>query len=206
MLSESRVLSLNVSPPSPTRPPLRWRRQPSRAVVGRLNLLAPLLLLLGLLGGCSLLETKDPEPGDAGLTTVHKIKFTGNEAFSSRTLIKAMSTQPRPFWQFWKRGDFYNPETIEADLQRLRKFYFDRGYLSTSAMISKVKSDRENQTVTIAIDIDEGPRTVVQSVQIDGTVPPALHAETALAGRVADADRRDPSIKKILTKAKTSCA
>ena len=140
----------------------------------KLRSLALLLVLLGLLGGCAFQETKGPGPGGVELDTVREINFTGNEAFRSSTLLKAMSTQPRPFWQFWKRGDPYNPETLEADLRRLRKYYFDRGYLSTSAKIRNVEEDRENNTVTIEITIDEGPRTIVESVHIDGDLPPAL--------------------------------
>jgi outer membrane protein assembly complex protein YaeT len=135
---------------------------------------ALLLLFLGALSGCALLEEKGPEPRGVELDTVREINFTGNEAFRASTLLKAMSTQPAPFWQFWRSGDPYNPETLEADLRRIQKYYFDRGYLSTEARISKVTEDRENNTVTIEIVIDEGPRTVVESIQIDGTVPPAL--------------------------------
>nr|MBS0021375.1 outer membrane protein assembly factor BamA [Gammaproteobacteria bacterium] len=96
------------------------------------------------------------------------------------TLLEAMSTQPRSSWHFWSRGDPYNRETLEADLRRLQKYYFDRGYLSASATIGTVEKDRENHTVTIEIAIDEGPRTVVESVHIEGNLPPALPAEDQL--------------------------
>lgn len=152
---------------------------PRGPAVLKLSLLL-LLLLSGLLGGCAFLEDKDAEPQGVALDTVREINFTGNEAFQSSTLLKAMSTQPRPFWQFWKSGDPYNPETLDADLRRIRKYYFDRGYLSTDAKISQVKEDRESQTVTIDIAIDEGPRTSVGTIQIDGSVPPALEPRQQL--------------------------
>ena len=157
-----------------------------RAVVRHLNAFAPLLVAFGLLSGCaSLQETSGPQPGSGELDTVRRITFTGNEAFRGEALLKAISTQPRPFWQFWKRGDPYDPKTLEVDLQRLRKYYFDRGYLSTSATITHVEKDRENDTVTIEIAIDEGPRTVVESIQLDGTIPPGVAPQERLLEELA---------------------
>jgi outer membrane protein assembly complex protein YaeT len=180
MLSESRDFSFIAHPRLPTRPPFEQRRQPVLANIRRLNSVPPCVLLLGLLSGCASQATKTPEPGDIDLDTVKKITYTGNEAFGAGTLLKAMSTQPRPFWRFWKRGDPYNPNSLEADLTRLRKYYFDRGYLDTSAKISNVQEDRESHTVTIEIAIDEGPPTIVGSIQIGGTIPPALRPKQQL--------------------------
>lgn len=180
MLSDSKVVPPGPPPRSPTRPPPRGLYKHVLRFAEHRNALLALLLLLGLLNGCALLEEKGPEPPGMELDTVREITFTGNEAFGSSTLLGAMSTQPRPFWRFWKRGDPYNPETLDADLRRLRKFYFDRGYLDTSAKITEVEEDRQNNTVSVEITIDEGPRTVVESVRIDGTRPAELPSKQDL--------------------------
>src|SRR5688500_11530862 len=86
-------------------------------------------LALLLCVGCA----KDAQPPEAQLAPllpeVRKIAFMGNTHFSSRTLQKQMATQDRPFFPPWKPGDLYNRPTVEADLRRLKKFYFDRGFL-----------------------------------------------------------------------------
>jgi outer membrane protein assembly complex protein YaeT len=108
------------------------------------------------------------------LPEVRQITFTGNTQFSSRTLLGAMATQPRPVLQFWKRGDPYNPPTIQEDLLRIRKYYFDRGFLETTARVERVQEDPEANTVAIEIAIDEGPPTQVAEVRLTGTVPAEL--------------------------------
>jgi outer membrane protein insertion porin family/translocation and assembly module TamA len=111
---------------------------------------------------------------------VKKLTFTGNKEFSSRTLRQAMATKPRPLLPPWKHGDAYNPPTLETDLLRLQKYYFDRGFLDATAHIEQVKEDQEANTVEIVIAIDEGSPTLVKAVQLDGTIPPELPAESKL--------------------------
>ena len=85
-----------------------------------------------------------------------------------------MATKPRPFLQFWKRGEPYNPPTLQDDLLRIRKYYFDRGFLETTARVEQVQEDTEKDTVTIEIAIDEGPPTQVAEVRLTGTIPSEL--------------------------------
>ena len=58
---------------------------------------------------CALLRRQTVEPAPTlPLPEVRRITFTGNSQFSSRTLLGEMVTKPRPFLQFWKRGEPYN--------------------------------------------------------------------------------------------------
>lgn len=144
---------------------------------------APLALVavaLGWLGGCALQATRTDEPWGTELASVRSVTFTGNERFRAGTLRAAMDTQPRPFWQPWKRGDPYDRDTLEADLLRLRKFYFDRGYLRTSAAVGKVQENPADNSVSIEIILDEGPLTQVKSMQIAGTRAPGLPTKRRL--------------------------
>ncbi len=108
------------------------------------------------------------------LPEVRRITFTGNTQFSSRTLIGAMATKPRPCLQFWKRGDPYNPPTVHEDLLRIRKYYFDRGFLETTARVAQVQEDIEANRVSMVIAIDAGPPTLVGEVRLTGTIPAEL--------------------------------
>lgn len=108
------------------------------------------------------------------LPEVRQVSFTGHAHFSSRALRGVMATKPRPFWMPWKRGEPYNPPTLEADLQRLKKYYFDRGFLETTVSLAQVQQDPEAQTVRLEIAIDEGLPTRVTAVHVAGTIPPEL--------------------------------
>jgi outer membrane protein assembly complex protein YaeT len=69
---------------------------------------------------------------------------------------------------------------LQEDLQRLQKYYFDRGFLETQARLEKVEEDPETNTMQIVIAIAEGLPTHVKAVQLAGTIPPELAAEQAL--------------------------
>jgi outer membrane protein assembly complex protein YaeT len=136
-------------------------------------LLASLILLMG--ASCATLRGREPEPAPTlPLPEVRRITFTGNTQFSSRTLLAEMVTKPRPFLQFWKRGEPYNPPTLQEDLLRIRKYYFDHGFLETTTRVERVQENAEENTVAIEIAIEEGPPTQVAEVRLAGTIPPEL--------------------------------
>src|SRR6266545_4873227 len=117
-----------------------------------------LVLMYALLSAaCASQKAKVPEPESLQpFPEVRRITFMGNTHFSSGTLRKLMATQQRPLFPPWKRGEPYNPPTLEADLLRLKKYYFDRGFLEATARLEKLDEDPTRHTVRPVIAIDEG--------------------------------------------------
>jgi outer membrane protein assembly complex protein YaeT len=132
-------------------------------------------LVLPVCVSCALMRERPVETAPTLLLPeVRRITFTGNTQFSSGTLTGEMVSKPRPWLQFWKRGEPYNPPTLQEDLLRIRKYYFDRGFLETTAEVERVEEDTEKNTVTIEIAIEEGAPTQVAEVRLAGTIPPEL--------------------------------
>jgi outer membrane protein assembly complex protein YaeT len=132
--------------------------------------------------------------------------ITGNTQFSSRTLIGEMVSKPRPWLQFWKHGEPYNSPTLQQDLLRIRKYYFEHGFLETTAR-EQVQEHAEEQTVDIEIAIEEGAPTRVDAVHLTGTIPPELLPVPKLiaalplqAGQRLNKADRDQSIEMLLTR------
>ena len=143
------------------------------------TVLASLVLLLG--SGCASRQTQSPEnPLDTALPEVKRVAFTGNNQFLSFHLNRVMATRGRPLLQPWKRGEIYDSDTLQADLLRLRKFYFDRGFLNTSSTVAHVQEDTSDNTVSIIIAIVEGTETTVESMRITGAWPHGLPGEQEL--------------------------
>ncbi len=112
---------------------------------------------------------------DLELPEVAEITFRGNEHFHSIFLRTVIETD---------RSGLYHPPTLQADLLRLRKFYFDRGFLEATARVEHVEKDPTNNVVQVAIAIDEGPPTIVHAVQLAGTLPPELPAKPDILKRL----------------------
>ncbi|MEN8132304.1 MAG: outer membrane protein assembly factor BamA [Pseudomonadota bacterium] len=137
--------------------------------------------MLLVVSACATRETKPPDTGSEPiLPEVRKITFVGNHRFYGWTLLKSMATKPRPLLQFWEKGDHYNPSTLEDDLLRLRKHYFDRGYLDATAKILNVHEKLEENAVEIEIAIEEGVATVVKAVHLGGGLPQGFPAQESV--------------------------
>ena len=87
---------------------------------------------------------------------VRKIRFAGNRHVSARELRKVM-TQKQANWLSWFTSDgMYEPGSLAADLELLRKVFMDKGYLGAQvgepaiAYVSRKKID-------ISFPISEGP-------------------------------------------------
>ena len=101
-----------------------------------------------------------------------------------------MATVQRPFFPPWKRGEAYNRPTLDEDLLRLRKYYFDRGFLAAQARVKTVTEEAETNAVHIEIDIVEGLATHVTQVNLVNMPPELPSQETLREALPLRADQR----------------
>ena len=144
-------------------------------IIARHTLVA--LLCVIMLNACASLRASfRPESLEDTFPEVRRIHFVGNEKFGSARLRRVMATQERSLYSPWKRGGDYNPSAVDADLLRLQKFYFDRGYLEVRATVARVETNEAGNAVQLHIGIEEGEVTVVRGVEVrmEGVFPPEL--------------------------------
>src|ERR1700753_2368639 len=65
-------------------------------------------------------------------TTVRKINFVGNQAFSSRQLGAMIKTPATTMLSFLTGGNVYDPDQIAADREQIRRYYRSKGYADAS--------------------------------------------------------------------------
>ena len=144
-------------------------------IVARHTLAA--LLCVVMLNACaSQTASLRQEPLTDTFPEVRRILFVGNQKFADARLRRVMATQERWLFSPWKRGSDYNPSAVDADLLRLQKFYFDRGYLDVRAAVAKVEENAVGNAVQLHIMIEEGEITMVREVvvRVEGPIPPGL--------------------------------
>ncbi|HYE95608.1 MAG TPA: POTRA domain-containing protein, partial [Rubricoccaceae bacterium] len=99
------------------------------------------------------------------------VRFTGNEAFSERTLRRRLKNTPeRRWWRFWSAETFVEEE-LDEDLQRVVEFYNNRGYYGArvvrdTAYVVDPPDGRAGVVVEVAVE--EGPRYRVRHVDFEG--------------------------------------
>jgi outer membrane protein insertion porin family len=97
------------------------------------------------------------EISEGPVTGVRRINFIGNRAFSDRNLRGELVTQESRLWRFFSSNDNYDPDRLEVDRERLRRFYTDRGYADfrVASAVAELTPDQEAFFVTFVVDEGE---------------------------------------------------
>lgn len=110
--------------------------------------------------------TFDVFEGD--VAKIRQIRIVGNEAFSERTLLDLFQLRT-PGWLTWyTRADRYSSQKLAADIETLRSFYLDRGYLEFSVEPPQVAISPDRKDIYITITIHEGEPYKIRNVQLAG--------------------------------------
>src|ERR687893_1183583 len=106
------------------------------------------------------------EEGDAA--KIRQISIIGNQAFSERELLRQMSLRT-PGWLTWySKADQYSRQKLSADLETLRSYYLDRGYLEFNIDSTQVSITPDKKDIYITVALTEGPRYTVSAVNVAG--------------------------------------
>lgn len=99
---------------------------------------------------------------------INEIRITGNKAFSESTL-KSQFDQDTGGWLSWyTKSDRYARSKLNADLETLRSYYLQRGYLDFRIESTQVAISADKQKIALVINIHEGERFTVSSVRLEG--------------------------------------
>lgn len=97
------------------------------------------------------------------------VKFAGNENVKSRRLRKEMET--KRWWMFsWLTGSGrFKDEDFEDDLDKLRDYYREEGYLDVQVRPEQISFDYPSPNrLIITITVNEGRRYSIGEVEITG--------------------------------------
>ncbi len=107
------------------------------------------------------------------IAKIRQINIVGNEAFSDDDLLDEFGLGERNGVRFWSRRDRYSKQKLEADLEALRSYYQDRGYLDFLIDSTQVSVTPDKRDVFISIALSEGDRFSISDVQVSGDISEA---------------------------------
>src|SRR6266446_2193445 len=106
------------------------------------------------------------EEGD--VAKIAGINIVGAQAFPEAALIKEMQLST-PGWLTWyTKNDQYSKQKLQADLETLRSYYTNRGYLEFAVDSTQVSITPDKDDIYITINITEGPKFTISDVRIAG--------------------------------------
>ena len=99
---------------------------------------------------------------------IKQINVIGNHAFPDKELLDEFSlTTPNIFSTFTK-SDQYSKQGLSADLEILRTYYLDRGYLEFNINSTQVSITPDKKDIYITVNITEGSQYKIQVVTLSG--------------------------------------
>src|SRR5690606_3081844 len=105
---------------------------------------------------------------EGDLAKISEIQIVGNEAFSDGTLLDEMELTTSGMMTWYTGTDKYSREKLEGDVERIRSFYLDRGYLEYTSEPPQVTISPDREDIFINLTLHEGQPYTVRSVKLAG--------------------------------------
>ena len=99
---------------------------------------------------------------------IKEIKILGSKVFNESDLLELFSLTT-PNWITWyTKSDQYSREKLNGDIEDLKSFYLDRGYLDFSVDSTLVSLSPDRTEVFITILVDEGEKFTIGEINLSG--------------------------------------
>jgi outer membrane protein insertion porin family len=99
---------------------------------------------------------------------IKQINIVGNHTFTDKELRKGFTLDTPSFLSFITKNDQYSKQKLSADLEILRSYYLDRGYLNFNILSTQVSITPDKKDIYITINITEGNQFRIKEVTLSG--------------------------------------
>lgn len=102
------------------------------------------------------------------VAAIKHINVVGNTVFDQSELDSQFTLKTTNWLSFFKNDDKYAREKLSGDLERLRSYYLDRGYINMEIVSTQVSITPDKKQVYITVNINEGAKYTVRNVSLRG--------------------------------------
>lgn len=99
---------------------------------------------------------------------IKKINIVGNTVYPEKKLLKQFKLSSPTLLSFYTKNDQYSKQKLSGDLEALRSFYLDGGYLNFNIDSTQVSITPDKKDIYITINITEGEQYTVSEVKLAG--------------------------------------
>jgi outer membrane protein insertion porin family len=132
---------------------------------------------------------------------IRQIKIIGNQAFNEDELRDQLKMTTPGWFTWYSKADQYSRQKLAGDIEAIRSFYLNRGYLEMQIDSTQVSISPDKKDIFITININEGKKYKVTSVKLEGEMLGREQELAALvslkAGDAYSGERMTESTKKI---------
>ena len=105
---------------------------------------------------------------EGDVAKIKEIRIVGNKVFSESTLRNLFDLDTGGWLSWYTKSDRYSRTKLNADIETLRSYYLNRGYLEFKIDSTQVAISPNKQDISVTINITEGERFIVSGVKLEG--------------------------------------
>jgi outer membrane protein insertion porin family len=99
---------------------------------------------------------------------IQEINFIGNSVFSESTLKSEMQLKTGGWLSWYSKDNLYSKQKLTADLENIRSYYLNRGYLEFLIESTQVSITPDKKGIFLTVSIREGSKFTVKNVRLAG--------------------------------------
>lgn len=105
---------------------------------------------------------------EGAVSKIRNINIVGNQAYTMDDL-RAQFLLTTPNWMsWWNKDDQYSKQKLNADLETLRSFYMNQGYLEFNIDSTQVSITPDKKDIYITVNVTEGEKYTISEVKLAG--------------------------------------
>lgn len=99
---------------------------------------------------------------------IKQINIVGNKVFSDSQLRDLLNLSTPGWFTWYTKADQYSKQKLTGDIETLRSYYLNRGYLEMQVESTQVSITPDKKDIYITININEGDKFTVADVKLEG--------------------------------------
>src|SRR5471032_548847 len=118
---------------------------------------------------------------EGDIAKIKQINIVGNKVFSDKELKEQLALNSGGWFAWYTKADQYSKTKLTGDIETLKSYYLDRGYLEMQVESTQVSITPDKKDIYITINITEGEKYTVSDVKLGGEM---LLPESELRGMI----------------------
>nr|WP_144113487.1 outer membrane protein assembly factor BamA [Paraburkholderia sp. BCC1886] len=101
---------------------------------------------------------------------IRQVNFIGNHAASESTLHDEMEMSTPNWFSWYTKNDLYSKDKLTGDLEHVRSYYLNRGYLEFNIESTQVSLSPDRKDMYLTIVLHEGEPYTISGIKLAGNL------------------------------------
>ncbi|WP_092802616.1 MULTISPECIES: outer membrane protein assembly factor BamA [unclassified Janthinobacterium] len=105
---------------------------------------------------------------EGDVARIKQINIVGNKAFSDKELREQLALNTGGWFSWYTKADQYSKTKLTGDIESLKSFYLDRGYIEMQVDSTQVSITPDKKDIYLTINITEGEKYKISGTKFEG--------------------------------------